>query len=68
MTPEGIVKWFDAKKGFGFIEPDDASEDVFVHYSALKMDGFKDLQEGQRVSFEVEDSDKGMRAANVSPL
>ncbi len=68
MTPEGVVKWFDAKKGFGFIEPDDASEDVFVHYSALNMEGFKDLQEGQRVSFEIEDSDKGMRAANVSPL
>ncbi len=68
MTPEGIVKWFDAKKGFGFIEPDDASEDVFVHYSALNMDGFKDLQEGQRVSFEIEDSDKGLRAANVCPL
>ncbi len=68
MTPEGVVKWFDAKKGFGFIEPDDASEDVFVHYSALNMEGFKDLQEGQRVSFEIEDSDKGMRAANVAPL
>ena len=68
MTPEGIVKWFDAKKGFGFIEPEDASDDVFVHYSALNMDGFKDLQEGERVSFEVEDSDKGLRAANVTPL
>ncbi len=68
MTPEGVVKWFDAKKGFGFIEPEDASDDVFVHYSALNMDGFKDLQEGERVSFEVEDSDKGLRAANVTPL
>jgi len=68
VTPEGVVKWFDAKKGFGFIEPDDASEDVFVHYSALNMAGFKDLQEGQRVSFEIEDSDKGLRAAEVTPL
>ncbi len=68
MAPEGTVKWFDNKKGFGFIEPDDAGEDVFVHYSALSMEGFKTLQEGQRVSFEIEDSDKGLRAADVQPV
>ncbi len=66
MAPEGTVKWFDDKKGYGFIEPDEAGEDVFVHYSAVTMDGFKTLQEGQRVSYEVLPSDKGLKATNVS--
>ncbi len=65
MCPQGTVKWFDNKKGFGFIEPDDAGEDVFVHYSAVEMDGFKTLEEGQRVAFEVTQGEKGLRAVNV---
>ncbi len=67
MAPEGTVKWFDNKKGFGFIEPDDIQEDVFVHYSCVNTEGFKTLREGQRVSFEVVEGDKGLRAANVIP-
>jgi len=65
VCPEGTVKWFDNKKGFGFIEPDEANEDVFVHYSAVDMEGFKTLEEGERVSFEVTQGQKGLRAANV---
>jgi len=68
VVPEGIVKWFDEKKGYGFIQPDDAGEDVFVHYSAIVMEGFRTLQEGQRVSFEVTQGEKGLKAANVSIL
>lgn len=65
MCPEGTVKWFDNKKGFGFIEPDDSGEDVFVHYSAVEMEGFKTLEEGDRVTFEVSQGEKGLRAINV---
>lgn len=65
MCPEGTVKWFDNKKGFGFIEQDDSNEDVFVHYSSLMMEGFKTLEEGDRVSFEVSRGEKGLRAINV---
>ncbi|MDY6906427.1 MAG: cold-shock protein [Thermodesulfobacteriota bacterium] len=61
---EGIVKWFNEKKGFGFIEVDD-NNDVFVHYSAISMPGFKTLAEGERVSFEIEDTDRGPAAKNV---
>jgi len=61
----GIVKWFDASKGFGFISPEDGAKDVFVHHSAISGDGYKTLAEGQRVSFEVQDSDKGPAAKNV---
>jgi CspA family cold shock protein len=65
VAPEGTVKWFDNKKGYGFIEQDDSGDDVFVHYSAVTMDGFKTLQEGDRVTFEVSQGDKGLRAVNV---
>ena len=68
VAPEGVVKWFDDKKGFGFIQPDDNSEDVFVHFSAVQAEGYKTLEEGQKVSFEVVQGEKGLRAANVLPL
>ena len=63
----GTVKWFNAKKGFGFIS-DEEGNDVFVHFSALQMDGFKVLEEGEKVQFEVVKGDKGPQAANVSRL
>ncbi len=65
--PEGKVKWFNEQKGFGFIEKDEGG-DVFVHFSAIQAGGFKTLQEGQRVSFEVTQGQKGPAAANVKPL
>ncbi len=61
----GKVKWFDDKKGFGFITPEDGSKDLFVHHTAIQGEGFKTLSEGQRVSFEIGQSAKGPRAANV---
>ena len=61
----GKVKWFDEKKGFGFITPNDGSKDLFVHHTAIQGEGFKTLGEGQSVSFEVGSSAKGPRAANV---
>ena len=64
----GSVKWFNDQKGFGFITPDGGGKDLFVHYSAIQDKGFKSLKEGQRVSFEAQDSDKGLRAANVVPV
>lgn len=65
---EGTVKWFNEKKGFGFIENNDGGDDVFVHFSAIRGDGFKTLHEGQRVNFDIEDGAKGLSAANVVPL
>ena len=64
---EGTVKWFNDSKGFGFIQQD-GGDDVFVHHTAIQAQGFKSLQEGQRVSFEVVDGAKGPAAANVSAL
>ncbi len=62
---KGRVKWFNDQKGYGFITPDDGTPDVFVHHSAIKADGFKTLSENQSVEFEVMQSDKGPKAANV---
>ena len=64
---QGTVKWFNAKKGYGFIS-DEQGNDVFVHFSAPNMDGFKELKDGEKVEFEVIDGDKGPQAANVSRL
>ena len=66
MSTTGTVKWFDAKKGFGFIEQE-SGDDVFVHFRAIQGDGYKSLDEGQTVEFDLEDGDKGPQAANVHP-
>ena len=64
---KGTVKWFDPKKGYGFITKEDG-EDIFVHWSAIEMDGFKTLEQGQDVEFEVVDGRKGPQASNVKVL
>lgn len=64
----GTVKWFSRVKGYGFISPDDGTKDVFVHYSAIQGEGYRNLEEGQRVEFSIEDSPKGPQAANVLGL
>jgi CspA family cold shock protein len=65
---EGTVKWFSNEKGYGFIERGNGEADVFVHFSAINGEGYKSLTEGQRVSFEVVQGDKGLQAANVLAL
>ena len=62
----GTVKWFNDAKGFGFITPDDGGEDLFAHFSAISMNGFKTLKEGQKVSFEVTQGPKGKQASNIN--
>jgi CspA family cold shock protein len=62
---QGIVKWFNGEKGFGFIAPDDGTPDVFVHYSEISGNGYKSLDENQRVEFEVGQGQKGPQATNV---
>ena len=64
---QGTVKWFNNKRGWGFIVKEDG-EDIFVHYSAIKGEGFKSLDEGQHVQFDIEQGEKGPAAANVEPL
>jgi cold shock protein len=66
--PYGTVKWFNDAKGFGFIAPEDGSADVFVHFSAINAKGFRSLQEGQRVSYEVTTGPKGAQAGGVTPV
>ena len=63
----GTVKWFNNSKGFGFIAPQDGGDDVFVHFSAIKSDGYRTLNEGQSVSYEVEQGPKGLQATDVVP-
>ena len=64
----GTVQWFSRVKGYGFVRPDGQEEDVFVHYSAITMPGFKTLSEGDRVTFEVEEGNRGPAAKNVEKL
>jgi CspA family cold shock protein len=66
MAPEGTVKWFSDEKGYGFIRPDDGSEDVFVHHTGIAGDGFKSLDEGDKVTYEVTQGRKGLQAENVT--
>ncbi len=68
MRLTGTVKWFNSKKGYGFITRDDGQGDVFVHFSAIKEDGFRSLEEGQKVEFEIVKEDKGEKAQNVVKL
>ena len=63
----GTVKWFNDKKGFGFIDPGDGSKDLFVHMSVIQMEGFKTLRDGQTVDYEVGESDRGPATKNVVP-
>lgn len=64
----GIVKWFNNSKGYGFIQADDSPDDIFAHFSNVVMDGFKTLKRGQKVSFELVDGPKGKQAQNIQPL
>ena len=63
--PIGTVKWFSNAKGYGFIAPDEGGEDVFAHFSAIEMDGYRSLKEGQNVEFEVTEGPKGLQAAKI---
>ncbi|OLT33036.1 cold-shock protein [Kytococcus sp. CUA-901] len=64
---QGIVKWFNAEKGFGFIQQDGGGDDVFVHFSAIQTSGYRSLEENQRVEFEITQGPKGQQAENVIP-
>ncbi len=66
--PEGVVKWFSAEKGYGFITPDDGGRDLFVHHSQIQMNGYRSLEQGQRVNFESQDGDRGPQAVEVTAL
>jgi cold shock protein len=65
---QGTVKWFSQEKGYGFIKPEDGGEDLFVHHTGIAGEGFKSLEEGEKVSYEVTEGRKGLQATNVSKL
>lgn len=65
---KGKVKWFNDKNGYGFIIPEDGSKELFVHYSAIQGEGYKTLKEGQEVEFDVENTEKGLKAVNVKKI
>jgi CspA family cold shock protein len=67
-VPEGVVKWFSAEKGYGFITPDDGGRDLFVHHSQIQMNGYRSLEQGQRVNFDSQDGDRGPQAVEVTAL
>jgi len=67
-TATGVVKWFNNAKGYGFVKPDGLEKDVFVHFSAIDMDGYKTLKEGQKVEFDISEGPKGLHAANLHRL
>ncbi len=64
----GVVKWFNSEKGYGFITPDDGSDDVFAHYSAIQSNGFRSLDEGDKVEFEITEGPKGLQASEIVRL
>jgi CspA family cold shock protein len=66
--PQGTVKWFNDEKGYGFIQPDDGGDDLFVHHTGISGSGFKSLEEGAKVSYEATQGKKGMQAENVTPV
>ena len=68
MSTQGTVKWFNSEKGFGFIAPDEGGADVFAHFSAIDGNGYRSLEENQRVEFEVEQGPKGLQAASIRAI
>jgi CspA family cold shock protein len=68
MSTQGTVKWFNSEKGFGFIAPDEGGADVFAHFSAIDGNGYRSLEENQRVEFDVEQGPKGLQAANIRAI
>ena len=63
---DGVVKWFSAEKGYGFITPDDGGRDLFVHHSQIQMNGYRSLEQGQKVAFELQDGERGPQAVEVT--
>ena len=68
MSTQGTVKWFNSEKGFGFIAPDEGGADVFAHYTAIQANGYRSLEENQRVEFEIAQGAKGPQAESVRPI